>query len=225
MEHEEAIRLTATERYLLNELTAEQRDQFEEHFFACAECATDLRAGSQLIEKSKELLADTASKAPSLVPRRVPAPSGWFSWVRPAYAVPVFALLLAVVVYQNAVTVPRMRTALNNPQLLPWTTINTQTRGASSGKVEAQPGRGFALLLNIPPDPGYSSYRADVYNAAGAKEWSLPISTNSSQDTYVVQVPPRDREPGTYHLALIGITNTGQAKEVSRNPFELELEK
>ncbi len=225
MDHAEAIHLTATERYLLNELTGEQREQFEEHFFACTECATDLRAGSLLIEKSKEILAEPALNAPSLVPNRQSVPSGWLAWLRPALAVPVFALLLAVVVYQNAVTVPRMRVALNSPQVLPWTTINTRTRGGSTSKVEAKPGRGFALVVNIPPDPTYPSYRAEVYNATGVKEWSLPINANTSQDTYVVQVPPRDREAGTYSLVLIGITNTGQATEVSRIPFELQLER
>jgi hypothetical protein len=225
MDHEEAIRLTATERYLLNELTGDERDQFEEHFFACAECASDLRAGSQLIEKSREILAEPASTTPTLVPRRTPVRSEWFAWLRPAYAVPVFALLLAVVVYQNTITVPEMKAAINNPQLLPWTTVNTRTRGASESKVEAQPGRGFVLFINIPPDPSFSSYRAEVYNPAGTRDWSLPISTNSSQDRYVVQVPPRDREAGTYSLVLIGITNTGQNTEVSRTPFELQLEK
>jgi hypothetical protein len=225
MDHEEAIRLTATERYLLNELPADQRDQFEEHFFACTECATDLRAGFQLIEKSKEILAEPAPRTPSLVPRRAPAPSGWIAWLRPAYAVPALALLLAVVVYQNMVTVPEMKAAIENPHLLPWTTVKTRTRGASESKVEAQPGRGFALFVNIPPDPSFSSYRADVYNPAGAKEWSLPISANSNQDTYVVQVPARNREAGTYSLVLTGITNTGQTAEVSRTPFELQLEK
>lgn len=222
MDHEEAIRLTATERYLLNELSTEQRDQFEEHFFACVECATDVRAGSLLIEKSTELLSEPALKAPSLVPKRAPAPSKWPAWLRPAYAVPVFALLLAVIVYQNTVTVPHMKMALSNPQLLPFATINTRTRGASSSGVEPKRGQPFALLVKIAPDPNFSSYRAEVYNAAGAKESSLLMNTTADQDDYVVQVPARDRDAGTYSLVLIGITNTGQTTEISRTPFELQ---
>ena len=34
----------AVEKYLLQELAGEERDQFEEHFFDCQECATDLGA-------------------------------------------------------------------------------------------------------------------------------------------------------------------------------------
>ena len=35
MDHDEAVRQKATERYLLDELDAEIRDQFEEHLFDC----------------------------------------------------------------------------------------------------------------------------------------------------------------------------------------------
>src|SRR5579859_7140734 len=39
MNHEEAIRMMGTEQYLLNELSPELREQFEEHFFDCGICA------------------------------------------------------------------------------------------------------------------------------------------------------------------------------------------
>ena len=44
MDHRQATQLTAVEKYLLDELTPEVRDQFEEHFFDCQDCAADLRA-------------------------------------------------------------------------------------------------------------------------------------------------------------------------------------
>ena len=43
MNHEEAIRIMGTEQYLLNDLSPELREKFEEHFFECPECAADLR--------------------------------------------------------------------------------------------------------------------------------------------------------------------------------------
>ncbi len=44
MDHETAIRLKAAEGYFLGELTSDDRDAFEEHYFMCPECAGDVRA-------------------------------------------------------------------------------------------------------------------------------------------------------------------------------------
>ena len=66
MEHSEAVRIRATEKYLLAELDPDTRDQFEEHLFECQECAQDLRAASAFVEVSKTVLAE-----PESVPQRV----------------------------------------------------------------------------------------------------------------------------------------------------------
>src|SRR5215471_11591498 len=155
MDHTEAIRLTAAERYLLDELSPEQRDQFEEHFFDCTECALDLRAASTFIEQSKKILAEEQQAVP--VPRLHPAKvqAGWRSWFRPAFAIPVFALLLAVIAYQSTVMLRHPQTAANDPQVVPWTTINTRIRGDVTPVIRAEKGKGFLLFVSIPPDPRY----------------------------------------------------------------------
>ena len=48
MNHTEAVRLKAAEKYLMGELSAELRDQYEDHYFGCAECAQDIAAGSAI---------------------------------------------------------------------------------------------------------------------------------------------------------------------------------
>src|SRR5438270_733873 len=45
VEHETAVQQKLTERYLLNELDVDARNEFEEHFFDCPECAFDVQAG------------------------------------------------------------------------------------------------------------------------------------------------------------------------------------
>ena len=107
MDHPEAIRLMAVEKYLLNELSPELRRSFEEHLFECKECEFDVQAGYALIDGSKEALSFSAVEIPKAV---VPGkPNQWLSWLRPAIAVPVMALLLIVVGYQNLVTVPTLK--------------------------------------------------------------------------------------------------------------------
>ena len=58
MDHNEAVRLKTTERYLLQELDPEQLEQFEEHFFDCPECALDVRTTAKFLQQAKHLLAE-----------------------------------------------------------------------------------------------------------------------------------------------------------------------
>src|SRR5579859_1674339 len=105
MDHTEVVRQKMTESYLLDELDPEVRDEFEAHFFDCADCAVDIRAGAQFVAHTKLVL----SEPPETTLARVPAAGdgasrGWLAWLRPAFAAPALALLLAVIGYQNLVT-------------------------------------------------------------------------------------------------------------------------
>jgi Putative zinc-finger len=225
MNHEQAVRQSATERYLMGELSPESRDEFEEHFFECSECAHDVRAGSLFIEQSKRVLAEKPE--PVAVPQRVPASAsaGFLAWLRPAWAVPVFAMLLGVLGYQNLVTYPQLRASLDQPQVLSWVSLNTRTRGSSTTSIAARRGKPLVLFVNIPPDPRYTQYFADIYNPAGKIDASLPVALQEGEDTVAIQIPTGNRQPGTYAVALRGIDSSGQNKEISRTQFELGIEK
>src|SRR5215471_14931166 len=142
MDHEQAVRQKATERYLLNELDPGLRDEFEEHLFDCQDCALDVRAAAMFVEQSKAILAEPPAPAPVRVPFPVPAKVGWLGWLRPVFAVPVLALLI-VIGYQNLVTLPRMTRALSSPQLLPSVMVNVATRGGSVPVIALPRGRAF----------------------------------------------------------------------------------
>src|SRR5258707_14788392 len=60
MDHETAVRIGASERYLLGELTGEDRDSFEEHFFMCPECAEDVRALTVFAANAKAVFREKA---------------------------------------------------------------------------------------------------------------------------------------------------------------------
>lgn len=49
MSHDEAVRSFGVEKYLLEELSIESREEFEEHLFDCQECALDLRVGATFL--------------------------------------------------------------------------------------------------------------------------------------------------------------------------------
>jgi Putative zinc-finger len=227
MDHDMVVRQKMTERYLLNELDSEARDQFEEHFFECPDCAVDVRAGALVVEQSKVVLAarPEPSSAGSPVDTAVSVKRRWFAWLRPAFAVPVMALLLAIVGYQNLVTYPQMEQALKTPQILSWASVNVGTWGSGGPVITTRRRKGFLLFVRIPPEGAYSSYTADLYNPAGKPEWSLTIPTSKTQDQWPIQVPASDREAGTYTLAVHGVTSAGETKEVGRASFELQIQK
>ena len=223
MDHDEALRQKATERYLLDELDPELKDQFEEHLFDCQECALDLRAAAMFVEQSKGILAEPAVTSAERVPAPVPARGGWLAWFRPAFAVPVLALLLAVIGYQNFVTYPHLMQAANEPQVGPWASVNVSTRGATAAQIKVLPGEGIGLLLNLPPEDGFASYTADLYNPAEKLEWSGAISTAAGEPGRQIYIPGRNRLAGTYKLVVHGITSAGESKEISRLPIEVQI--
>jgi hypothetical protein len=178
------------------------------------------------VEQSKVLLAEESKAASAGVAvTRVPAKPGWFAWLRPGFAAPAMALLLAVIGFQNLVTYPHLRRALNGPRVLPFAAINVGTWGSGAQVISARPREGFLLLVRIPPDASYSQYVADLQNPAGRVEWSLTIPASSVQDQWPVDVPAAEREAGSYILIVRGVTAAGENKEVGRASFELQIQK
>ena len=215
MNHDEAIRIKGTEQYLLNELSPELREQFEEHFFECAECANDLRAGTLFIDQSKAIFAADAVAPPREVPSVVVAKPSWWAWLRPAIAVPVMALLLAVIAYQNW-------PSNKNAQVLQAAYVNIGSRGAVPS-ISTGTGQGFLLRVTVPPDQGYSSYSADIYAPDGKLSWSLKLPVSASQDSYFIQVPAGSYNDGVYSVAIRGTAADGNTTELGRGNFELHI--
>lgn len=220
MNHDVAVQQKMTERFLLGELDPELRDEFEEHFFDCPDCALDVRAAATFVEHSKTVLGGK----PGLVSTPAPAPvrPGWFGWLRPAFTVPAMALLLAVIGYQDL----QLR-KLHQPQVLPLASLNLGTYAGEEQVISAHPGDGFLLLVRITPDtPGnsYSHYVADLYNPAGKLDVSLTISSVSVQEQVPVFVPGAKRVAGKYKLTVQGVTEDGKSTEVGSKIFELQLQ-
>ncbi len=223
MDHSESVRLMAAEKYLLEELTPELQEQFEEHFFECQECALDVRAGAALVEHSKVVLAQPLAASPARTP--VPATAAWFRWFRPALIVPVLAALLIVVAYQNLVTYPQLKQLASSPQILPWASINVSTRGTNTIQISPRPGEGFHLLVNIPPDSRYSSYTFNLSSPSGRLEWSRTIPAASSDEARSIYVPGTNQEQGIYKLAVHGNTAGGESSDLGHYSIEVQIQK
>jgi hypothetical protein len=239
MEHEEAVRLQMTEQYLLDELSPEAREEFEEHYFDCRECAADVGAGAIFARQAKSIFAEERDRAGVPVPPIPPHPitHGWRAWFRPVLLAPIMLIFFAAAGYQNFVMVPAMERALNTPQVLPVASLNNiGTFGGDAKQVPAQSGRGFLLDLKIPPQDSYASYSASLYNPGqkvdGKPEWTVAVPSalvhnpsakdSSRRDRFAVQVPGAKRLAGTYTVVVLGIKQSGDSEEIGRESFEFQ---
>lgn len=216
MNHEEAVRSMAAERYLLGELSPELREQFEGHFFDCAECASDLRAGSTFVQHSEVLLASEAAVAQHHPQTIATKKRGWLAWLQPAVAAPALALLLAVFAYQNWPT-PR------EAQVLQPVFVNVGSRGGSPATVSVHEGQGFLLRVEVPPTGNDPSYRAEIYAPGGQLQYSVSLPVAPDADNYFIQVPAGHHQSGVYSVVIRGTAANTVSNELGRSTFELQI--
>lgn len=226
MDHTAVVRDKMTERYLLNELDPGIRDEFEEHYFDCPDCAQDISAAAQFVAHTKIVLAENTEPSPARAkPATRVVSRSWFAWFRPTFAAPVLALLLAVVGYQNLVTYPRLKSDLNQPQILPAVSVNVGTWGGSGTATAVPSGKGLLLFLRIPPNSVYVRYTADLYDSTGKLKSSFGITPAAGEDQWPVLVPGIQRQAGTYSLKIHGVSPNGESKDVGNSSFELEIQR
>lgn len=236
MDHNQAVKEMAAERYLLNELTPEARDAFEEHVFDCPECALDLRATAAFVNEAKVQLPamiaeQTAAQqtAPPLTGAVKPKVKrdNWFSWARPAFAMPAFATLLLALGYQNFVTLPALRLQATQPRLLAWVPLHGATRGGAPIFVSADHQRGVALPIDLSPEPGspaYTSYAFDLLDAQGKLIWSGVLAapqTGDASQRVLLAIPGGLLRNGSYTVAVSGVETQGNRTPVDRYVFDL----
>jgi hypothetical protein len=232
MNHSEALKEMAAERYLLDELSADARDAFEEHMFDCPECALDVRSGSMFIGEAKAQLPaiGLGSSAASKTAIQREKSKNWFAWLRPAFAVPALAALLVVVGYQNMVTLPALRNSANQPHIARVAPLYGATRGGSRVVITADRANGIVLPVDLPVDSAlgnFASFSMALNNSQGKSLWtgSVPApEQNENGDLQVsIVVPGGMLENGTYTLTVSGVGAHGEKTEAGRYVFDVKL--
>lgn len=233
MDHNEAITILAVERYLLNELTPEVRDAFEEHLFDCTQCAADLRAGAAFVREARVQLplldASTPAAGTTIPGARLSArKKNWFFSLQAAFAVPVFATLVGIIGYQNLATIPSLRSRADEPRLLPWASIHAGTRGGEATVLLMSRTSGGVVLIDLLEDSRYTSYSFDLLNPKGEQIWTKnEEATNSSivgGGTYSLLIPGYGLQQGKYSLVITGVGAEGGRTEIDRRTLELHFQ-
>jgi hypothetical protein len=208
MDHQHAKQLAAVEKYLLDELTPEVRDDFEEHFFDCQECALDLRATAGFIDSAKEEFKVNPAKKPAPASKtKLRVVSLWPS----ALVRSALAASLLVIAYQNVFVYPRLQTEiaeLKAPELLPSVSlVGGNSRGGQIPLATVGAGQPFLLLVDIPADDRFSSYTCLLYSPSGSLSWRVEVSSQQAKDTVSIRVPSANRPSGEYTLTVQGNTD------------------
>jgi anti-sigma factor RsiW len=238
MNHAEAVEKMTTEKYLLGELSPEIRDAFEEHFFDCAECAMDVRAAAVFLDEAKEQLpeltgplATPAAERPVLAPAKAKNTAKkdpwWSALLRPALAMPVFAVLIAIVGYQNIVMLPALRSAASEPQLAPTVYLHSGTRGMEA-PLEVDAKHGIVLTVDRPQQAGFTSFEFALMNPEGKQVASLTApaedgSAGHADGTLSLAIPGARLSNGAYTLAISGVTSAGSRSEIERHSLDIRL--
>jgi hypothetical protein len=159
MTHQEAVDTLAAERYLLDEMSDEDRQTYEEHYFECETCADDLRVATAMMQGAKEGFASSATgRVVSITADR--SAGRKTAWYRSAALPWAAAATLAVVAgYESLWVVPSLRRGAL-PLVLTPQALRPQSRGAETViPFEAHGGpTTLAIEVNEAPQAGEVTY-------------------------------------------------------------------
>ena len=239
MEHNEAMENHTAERYLLHELTEQERDAYEEHFFSCSACAEEIKAASEFMENARKVVQDELkAHIYSHVARRSIFGS-WLNFRMMLHPIPAAACVLLVAVsafgiYQNAVTIPQLTkmatTTQHAPavqaQLVPPSAfVLSESRSGEPNLVTVRRGKPFRLQFDVPVT-GFNAYQADVTTDSGIKKFTIVIPQEMTSAPVQILVPPS--ESGNYLVVIQGVntngTESGVKGEAVRLPFHLNIQ-
>ena len=206
MDHQTAVKLSIPGRYISGELSAEERDDFEEHFASCTACLDEVWTASAFAANARAVFRDRAEG------RREPTPATSWRWFRWQVAVPVFAslALAAIAVYQNSVTIPGLRA----PQgFAPAVVLEGVTRSAPPAIVV---GKFLHFEIGVTA-PENGRVWVELTNAAGrvlSAGWVNSPAANEPLDIYFpIRLAP------AFYSVVVRAAPTGA--ELARGRFEI----
>jgi anti-sigma factor RsiW len=246
MEHKEAVRLNAAEKYLMGEMAEAQREEYEEHYFDCVACATELKATVAFLESAKDVVRQqvllpvaanvaSAEAGRDRVERGAPGGEkrgGFFAWLaQPVFAGAACAVLLGAVAlagYQNAVTIPQLKESLAEANAISipnhFSLLAAGARGEGEVEVAVRPNEKFDLDVDFPVMPLATGFVAQIQDALGNIRFAQPVSSEQAKSTVSVNVPGGVLPAGRYNLVILAQGTDGgssSAKEVKRPPFTI----
>jgi len=203
MEHDQAIRSQAAERYVAHELSPAEQDAFEEHFFDCPACADDVRFELTFAANVRAVVLEQRTE-----PRPAPEPYGTktrenrWAWLRlrPVMAFSYaanfvlaagFGYVLLTGGHESAV--PRF----TQPYFAPGPTHG-------GGEVHAIPtGETSYVVRFLAPNGANQSYSYEILDSAGRRESSDSLQAPASEDDSLYLLVPLAKLPAGVHTLVV----------------------
>lgn len=215
MDHLEAKRLHAAEKYVLGELSADQRDAYEEHYFDCAECAEDVKATLTFVTTGREVFRE--EPAP-VAPKELAPRFRWTSWFRPMIAIPAMAVLLLAIGYYSRTSKPQIGVITAPGQ----TILSSPSFGLRGGDrlenekavVQVHGNDSVQLHFDFVPSQvqNFSSYTGELRDSASRVllQFDIPLDRVNKEVNLIV--PSGLLRPGDYTLTVFGRDSSSAAK-------------
>lgn len=219
MNHQQALDGHATERYLLREMTADERSAFEEHYLDCAECLEAVTFGTEFLEAGREVALEdhvkqTAEPVPSWRERFLAPVSGW---LRPAPAL-AFALLVCfgTIAYQATTIHSQKEKIASLQELKPE--FRLLLTGESRGEakiIKVRHSAQLSITVEFTPGSEYTPYRADLLSANDSVKYSMPLSVGPNEDSISFSIPAAGLDAGNYSLIVRRENKAGASNDLA----------
>jgi len=222
--HGDAVQNQIAERYVLRELTEEQREAFEAHYFDCNECFRDVKLAAEFLTHTHVVLPPEKEK---LGLARLTADL-WRP--APALATVLFFCAVGFNFYQR-----QRIESLKAPRAESRYFLSGQVRGDESTPRDRAPASGTeARLINVPRDVPVSvevevqrdstfrSYEARILDSSDKLRYSVPLTLGQDDISASIVIPPGSLPEGRYSLVVLAQKIEDGQKEVGRGSFYLQ---
>jgi hypothetical protein len=221
MDHLDADKTKAVERYMLGDLSVSEVEEFERHFFDCPQCSEELRALTIFQANARAVFGE---QDPAPIPARVHAPqsaAGWWRgfsplfWNRPwatalaALVIGIFAGYMAFQMHEGA-------------QAIVEYPLYAQARGEETVVSPVAGSKIYAVYFDKTWEGDYGTLRAVVRDASGAEKFSVSFPPGAPGEAIHIKIPTRELASGKYVLVMTGI-NAGTETELARFPYTLQI--
>jgi hypothetical protein len=209
MDHEMAVRLQASEKYLLGELSPAERDEFEEHLADCSRCMDEFWTADVFAANARAVFEERAAG------RKLRKASNWLDLFRLkplptlAFSGALNLAMLGLLSYGTLRVLPRLQMLES-----PGAGYSFSVRGLSRGSIQT---------FTVPASAGYANARFDLLHSyrrysytiesaadAGLKR-SGTLAAAPGSDTLDVIIPVAGLKSGEYSLIVTG--SDGSASE------------
>jgi hypothetical protein len=222
MDHLDADKMKAVERYMLGDLSVSEVEEFERHFFDCPQCSEELRALTLFQENARAVFVEQ-DLAP--IPVRVHAPESAASWWRGfspqfwnrGWAVALGALVVGI--FAGYLTFMMREGGVQEVTPFP---LHAEARGEETIVSPSATSKFYMVYFDNNWDGDYTSYRGSVRDESGAEKLSLRVTPKASGKPIDVLIRTNKLPAGKYVLVMMG-RNADKETELARFPYTLQI--